>query len=91
MSIRAIINALLGSLAVVAILAVTFIAVDSMHQWQSAERAALQGRLSEQLLSAAGHWAAERGLTAGALGASSRRRRTSARPSTSAAGPAMPP
>ncbi|AVM74710.1 methyl-accepting chemotaxis protein [Magnetospirillum gryphiswaldense] len=68
MSIRAIINALLGSLAVVAILAVTFIAVESMHQWQSAERAALQGRLSEQLLSAAGHWAAERGLTAGALG-----------------------
>ncbi|MBR9971244.1 methyl-accepting chemotaxis protein [Magnetospirillum sulfuroxidans] len=69
MSIRAIINALLGSLAIVAILAVTTIAVGSLRQWQGAERAALQGRLSDLLLQASGQWAAERGLTAGALGA----------------------
>lgn len=91
MSIRAIINALLGALAMVAILAVTFIAAESVHQWRSAERAALQGRLSEQLLSAAGHWAAERGLPPGPWVAPKRWRRTSARPWTTAAGLATPP
>ncbi|MBI2240598.1 MAG: methyl-accepting chemotaxis protein [Magnetospirillum gryphiswaldense] len=69
MSIRSIINLLLGSLAVVAVLAVGAIAVDSVRQWQGAERNVAQGRASAQLLAAAGNWAAERGLTAGALGA----------------------
>jgi len=68
MSIRSIINLLLGSLAVVAVLAVGVIAVDSIRQWHGAERTVMQGRVSALLLAAAGHWAAERGLTAGALG-----------------------
>ena len=69
MSIRSIINLLLGALAVVAVLAVGVIAVDSARQWQGAERAVMQGQVSELLLRVAGEWAAERGLTAGALGA----------------------
>ncbi|MCA1909413.1 MAG: methyl-accepting chemotaxis protein, partial [Magnetospirillum sp.] len=71
MSIRSIINLLLGALAAVAILAVGVIAADSIRQWQGAGRMVTQGRVSALLLAAAGHWAAERGLTAGALGAAS--------------------
>ena len=69
MSIRSLIMLVIGALAAVVLASTLWIAADAWTRHRGTQLVAETNPVSDQLLSAAGHWAVERGATTAALAA----------------------
>ena len=67
MSIRSLIMLVIGALAAVVLASTLWIAADAWTRHRGTQLVAETNPVSDQLLSAAGHWAVERGVTTAAL------------------------